>query len=61
MIESIKIKLVSGAEVELTIDQARQLFDELQQLFGEPAPSPVFPPVLVPSLDWMRPPYIVTC
>ena len=61
MIESIKIKLASGAEIELTINQARELFMELQQLFGEPAPSPVFPPVLVQAPDWMRPPYIVTC
>lgn len=35
MIELIKIKLTTGAEIELTMEDARQLFDELQQLFGE--------------------------
>lgn len=59
MIESIKIRLASGAEIELTIDQARELFAELLQLFGRSEMSPVVLPVK--TLDWLRPPYIVTC
>lgn len=64
MIESIKIKLTTGKEVELTGDEAQQMMAELQQLFGKTEYVPVYPPVSVPFVqtpDWYPLPYRITC
>lgn len=59
MIELIKIKLASGVEVELTMEDARQLFDELHQLFGE-RQSISTAPFQIQMPEFMNPPFKIT-
>ena len=42
-------------EVTMTPDEARDLHEQLQKLFGTPAPHPV---VVWPSYVWQQPHYI---
>lgn len=63
MIESIKIKLETGKEIELTQEEARLLMAELKTLFSSTEYVPVYPPVSVPFVqtpEWLRPPYKIT-
>jgi hypothetical protein len=53
---TIKIKVNDDLELCLTIDEAKQLYSKLQELFGTP-----IQPFITPIQPFITPPYIVTC
>lgn len=58
------LKLKNGSKEELTMDEARELYNELHQIFGKPAPSLDWPtisdrispePLRSSPQTWVRP------
>lgn len=53
IVRRIKIFPTQGNSIEITIEDARKLYEELHELFGEkkasPSPFPPMPPVIPPK------------
>lgn len=63
MIDIVSIRLkINGQDVDLAVEEARHLYDELNKFFKPPNIYPVYPPAYpaYPEYPWPLP-YKITC